>query len=504
MGAYDDLVPASSDHGAYGDLVPQPSSSSLGNRALGAAEIAGAGIADIPYGIAHGVSDLAQRIGGNSSPTDPSVVSALQVQPGQAGRQLVSDIANSRAGQAVGHAYSVADAALDRLSPTLHDVVHGAGNVAMDVAGILPGTAALRTAGDIADVAGGALRSSFGEAATPELAAAAARMQQEGVPLTVAQRTGSKGAQALTRAADTMDSQALPFYKQQADAFNRAVLQRIGINASNATPAVMGAAKDRIGAVMDAVASRANIAYDSQLQSDLNTVEHTLARTVPESDRAPLLRNIEDIREAAGGPNGHIGAQLYQQVQRNLDTLRANPALTSAAEDVQEALNDAVNRYASPQDQALLTQARNQYRVLKQVEPAIGPDGDISVNKLMSSISRPRYRNQTIYGQGDQDFATLVKSAKLTIPDALGNSGTAERSIPGAAMLTALAAQHPVLAGLKILAGKFGLQQVARALRANGTAGQAWASALEGLHDPRYAGLAALAAQGQTPAGSQP
>lgn len=123
----------------------------VGHGLAGAAEIAGAGIANIPGAAINAVHDLYQRIAHGDSNAQPVVPS---VHPGQAGHDLVQAVATSAPGQAVGDAVHSADTALGNFSPTLQDVVHQAGSVLGDVGAIAPvatplvkGVGALRAAG---------------------------------------------------------------------------------------------------------------------------------------------------------------------------------------------------------------------------------------------------------------------------------------------------------------------------------------------------------------------
>lgn len=127
----------------------------VGHGLAGAAEIAGAGVANIPGGAINAVHDIYQRIAHGDSNAQPVVPS---IHPGQAGHDLVQAVANSAPGQAIGSAAHAADSALGNFSPTLQDVVHQTGSVLGDVGAIAPvaaplikGVTALRAASTAAE-----------------------------------------------------------------------------------------------------------------------------------------------------------------------------------------------------------------------------------------------------------------------------------------------------------------------------------------------------------------
>jgi hypothetical protein len=301
-------------------------------------------------------------------------------------------------------------------------------------------------------------------------------LTQEHIPTSVAQKTGAKAALNVERASGITSGEPAEFAAQQGQAFNGAVLRRIGVqDAKNAGPDVLGPAYDRITGDMDAVASRTNVQFDNHLLNDLVSVEDSARSSLPESDAAPIHQNIKNIITNAATNNGSLDSTFLQKMNSNLGALSRNPSTAPVANDLQEVLHDAVQRYANPDDVALLQQARGQYRAMKQIEPAVDPTtGNISVPKLMTSLNSKTYgsRNQTLYGRGDQSLVNLARAAKQVIPDNLGNSGTAERSVPILSAVETLGSGEPLKAGAKLAVGTLGLNAIGKAMRNQGILGK--------------------------------
>lgn len=330
--------------------------------------------------------------------------------------------------------------------------------------------------GALAGGVGGALGRALKPAAASVLprAQAADVLDAEGIPLSVAQRTGSKLAQHLERASAMTSDKAAEFAGEQQQAFNQAVLKRIGADptASSASPEVLSDAKAKIVGTMDDIAGRTKIQFDPQLESDISEVEQRISRTLPSSSASPLTRNIDDIVENAAANDGVLDGTFYQKLRSNLSALRSNPDTAPLAGDLQSAVDEAFQRSASPEDASALAGARQQYRALKQIEPAINPaTGDVSPLALMRSMALKSNRNQALYGKGDQSLMTLARAAKQVLPDALGNSGTAERLVYPLGVVESLASGAPISASAKLMGAKLALGGMGKALRGQGAQG---------------------------------
>jgi hypothetical protein len=303
-------------------------------------------------------------------------------------------------------------------------------------------------------------------------------LRSEGIPVSVAQATKSKAAQSIERASAMTSDDATEFAGTQQQAFSKAAMRRMGVNdptVTAATPKVMGDTDDRIGAVMNGVMSRTRPQFDTAFAGDLQSIQRDLPRMMPDSDAGPITTNINDILSNAAQNGGYLDGTFVQKLQSNLKTLAQNPTYQPVAHDLMESVHNVVNRYASPQDAADMLQAQRQFRAMKQIEGATDKaSGNISVPSLLNQMGQKAYggRNQVLYGRGDQSLVDLARAAKQVIPDNLGNSGTAERSLPALTGLEILASGDVLKAGTKAAVSIGGVNSAGRALRSQGVLGK--------------------------------
>jgi hypothetical protein len=322
------------------------------------------------------------------------------------------------------------------------------------VIGTIAGSAALagaqptvgdesRTVNTLAGAAGGALGAGAGKilsyaaqplrsVLSPEQQSAVDLLRSQNVPLDLAQQTGSRVAQSAKNiVADNpiVGSSTMPA-KSQAG-FNQAVLKVIGSDSNKADQATMGAAKDRIGAVMDDVASRNPVQFDNQLQSDLGAVQSSAGLELSDSQMAPINKQIDNILNKAAAGNGQIDGAAYQNIRSSLGRMTANqsdPATGHWAGQIQTAVDNAMQRSAAPEDLAHLVQARAQYRAMKQIQGAITDSDDVSPAALYNQIDTKGNAAQSVYGRGDQTLLNLAQSGKRILSDTkTPNSGSVSR-----------------------------------------------------------------------------
>lgn len=437
------------------------------DRAKGAGDIVATGLLNIPHAVMGSAHDIYSRIAhGESNHSAP-----LEAHLGPSGAALVGEIKNSDIGKGISKAINSADTALGNFSPTLQDVAHNALDVGGDVLNLAPvgfgATGAVRGFSGLADSAVSSGLSATGREGAVSL------LKREGIPLSVAQESGSKLAQHVERASAMTGDRAAEFGQQQAEALNKAVLKRAGVtDATAASPEVMSAAKDRITDKMNDIAARNPIPLDDTLLTHLSEMQHDAPKLLPKEAADTLNANIDDIVSHAASNGGNLDGTYYQKLNTRLGKMSSDPKLAPVIQDLREHVTDAMERHADPKDVADLQQSRQQYRVLKQIEPAIDPvTGNISANKLMNSINVKANRNQSLYGRGDQSLVSLARAAKRVLPDQLGNSGTAERMLPAQGAIETLGSGEPVKAAVKAVAGTVLLNRAGAVMR--GTPGTA-------------------------------
>lgn len=254
----------------------------------------------------------------------------------------------------------------------------------------------------------------------------------------------------------------------QQRAFNSAVANTFGSNANEITPEVLGAAKSRIGQVFDSVADRTKeITADQPFIGQLRGIVEDFQQTLPDSESAPLTKQLQNIIGKFQQGGNSIDGATYQAITRKgapLDRLlqSKDPNVRYYGNQIRDALDGALQRSAPQDALADLQQARSQWKAMKTIEDLAekSPTGDISPSLLMNEV-RKSYGNMA-YGQGAPlvDLARIGQQFMKEAP----SSGTAERSLLMNRLLggagsggAALLALNPGLIPLAATKGAMGL-----------------------------------------------
>lgn len=290
----------------------------------------------------------------------------------------------------------------------------------------------------------------------PTLSGLAKTAEAQGIPLNIAQKTGSKPLQIINSVLDnlpfTADRQAADKLAQRS-AFNRAVLRQAGESSDVATPEVLGAAKSRIGGAFEDLSKRNTVALGDDFVNALAKIE-----SGSNVFTKPAVRDtVDKALELAA--QGNISGQTYQKVRSTLgkqakDAFNSgNSEVGQALKTVQKALDDAATASVAPADKAAWSEARKQYAALKAIEKAAAPTsadavaGNISPAKLASAIGD---KNAMIYGVGDQTLPDLARIGQAFIKDQIPNSGTAQRQFYQQLMTNPFAAIPGVMGGASV------------------------------------------------------
>ena len=225
-------------------------------------------------------------------------------------------------------------------------------------------------------------------------------------------------------------------------AFNQGAASAFGETASKITPEVLNNAYDRIGNVFNAIGSRTAIKADPQLINDLADVEtRSLGAGLDTGPLNAIRGQINKIQDVAAANNGTIPGDVYQNIIANRSGLsdlqkHGQGIVRDIGGDLRGALDDALQRSATPEDVAALQQARTQYKALKTVEPltmradtlggATPTTGDISPAALLSRVNQ-QYRGAARAELGDIPLKDLAQIGQRFLKEP-NSSGTAERS----------------------------------------------------------------------------
>lgn len=279
---------------------------------------------------------------------------------------------------------------------------------------------------------------------------AARTLMDAGVPLDASQRTGSVlGGRLRSAVSDhPLTAPAQDRFKTaQQKAFNRAVLSRIGENATEATQDVMARAKDRIGAQFDKIGEKGTV-FDDALQNDMAALIDEARATVPQSELAPFLKNVDNLLNSVGA-DGRIPGPQLTKLRSMLSKLSKSPMVGEVASGLEDALVSSLER-TYPGQRADLRSAVNQYRTLKIIEASIskGTERDISPLALSNQLAQQRNRSMSVYGRGgDQGLVRLAQAGRDTLPEILPNSGTNPRGLANAPMKAI--ATYPLYAAIQ-------------------------------------------------------
>jgi len=229
---------------------------------------------------------------------------------------------------------------------------------------------------------------------------------------------------------------------------------------SGITYDVMGRAADRIGGVFDDIANRTRIQGGTPLQSDLTNIALEMPQYgLTEAQKTPIKAQFQNVLSAFSDGNGEITGKAYQNLTQTggpLDSVisSTDPTVSAFGMKIKNALDNAFQRSASPEDQAALTEARQQYRAMKTVQPLVeqrGAMGDVNPNALKQRVIAQSTRFDPSTGgfayTGGGAMGDLANIGQLFFgpqPD----SGTAARNVVLGGLLgggVASAVAHPAI-----------------------------------------------------------
>jgi hypothetical protein len=347
--------------------------------------------------------------------------------------ELSLGVRAARAGYGIGRTVlgsmldgSILGGAQGALSADEGQRVSGAGTGAL-IGGIAGGAAPLAVSG-----ATNVLRRFVTPFATTSQRTAAAQfLQQEGVPLTAGQATGSR---ALRYTESELGGDAANnVLQQQGEAFTDAAMRRAG-GSGLATPDVLGALQTRLRGEFEGISNRNTMNVDQQFGQDIGNTLNRYGRLL-EPQQRPIINNITDdliTRIQAG--NGTLPGPEYQAIRSDLSLAAkstSNQALSGAFRGIRNAMDNAMERSipAGSQDAGRWAQLRRQYGNMKTMQRASlggGEDAGLGI------ISPARLRmaaaagNPEAFSTGANDYTQLAKAGQAVMTP-LPQSGTAPR-----------------------------------------------------------------------------
>lgn len=280
--------------------------------------------------------------------------------------------------------------------------------------------------------------------------------QQYDIPVTAGDVAGSttKALRSVLADLPIVGGIGVGARESQQGAFNKAVGNTFGAPETSLTPAVVDAAKGRLGSEFERIWNNNNVQVDASL---LNSVQalRTQADKLPAQSGGSVRAEIDDLlskvqTDQAGNViiPGDVANKFQSYLRRRAE---GSTELRNELGDLRQSLIGAFNRSVSPADATALTQTRSQYKAFKTVEPLLtGAElgiagrvpGDVPASLLPGAV-RKGYSDPTGTALGD---LSLVGSNILA--DRVARTGGSTRAAIQNTLLGASVVANPALAGL--------------------------------------------------------
>ena len=230
---------------------------------------------------------------------------------------------------------------------------------------------------------------------SPYTAELADRAKQLGIDITVPQMGGyfPRKVEQMTGMLPFSGKDALN--ARQTAQFNKAVSRTFGENADNlSTEMVNNALYNKIGPEINNIAKRNTIKADQPLHNDLLTILDDADKNVTEAELKPIFKQIMNVANKVDA-SGNISGKTYNSLTKYNGVLsqaqkNKNPNISSYANRIRNALDDALTRHISPEDKQALLDARLKYKSAKTIQDLVerDPEGNVSPLRLMSKVMK--------------------------------------------------------------------------------------------------------------------
>lgn len=254
---------------------------------------------------------------------------------------------------------------------------------------------------------------------------AVAKLEAAGVPLTAAQKTGSKALASLEAVFSTLPTTSGAqnrTYANQGKQFTKAVLKEAGINADDAGRGVISKAADDFGNEYRALTANNNMNIDNTLLQNVGDIYTEATSGRLGQDAANLVKSVAgDVYNSGGAISGDV----YQKT-RSLLTQKANSAKDSfdagLMKRLRNELDSAFERSLPQAQKGVMADINKRYQAFKPIQKAMESS---KTNVLQNSTIDPTtLYNQVNVGAPLSDIADAgAAMLRPTVPD----SGTAQR-----------------------------------------------------------------------------
>lgn len=293
-----------------------------------------------------------------------------------------------------------------------------------------------------------ALRMLAPAAHNPQRAAAVALLRREGIEPSAGQVTGShalRNSESTLGDAPFAGGGGTAMNERSLEQFTAAILRRAGIDANRATQDVINQGFAQNGGAIGTIAARTpRVTLDADFQRELGGAVREYHRMVNRSARAPVVNEYFNDFRTLINQGGVITGDRYQAMRSRLAELerraKGNYDLREALTGMRNALDDAFERAAAPDDVDAIREARRHYRTLILIENPVTAAGEQAASGLLTPANMRgalKQASKRDYARGRGELDRLVHAAnEVMLP--LPNSGTAQRlqalSLPASAI----------------------------------------------------------------------
>jgi hypothetical protein len=227
-------------------------------------------------------------------------------------------------------------------------------------------------------------------------------------------------------------------FANQRTQFNRAVMERAGQTADDASPDTLQRAFQGLGQVFDDLSTRTTLNVDPRFGQDVARVQANYGRRL-QTDVAPVFQSyVDDLNpliQAASTPgaNPQVAGDVYRTIRSDITTRMRETndlPLRRALGGLVEALDGVVERSTSGALRQEWQEARRHYASLMTIDRAMQggtqagrASGDIPFNALTGAV---RSNDRVGYARGRGDLNELARIGDY-IAARVPNSGTPER-----------------------------------------------------------------------------
>lgn len=289
----------------------------------------------------------------------------------------------------------------------------------------------------VVEAPGAALKAvtGVGRTVAPDVATLADTAQTKyGIPLASAQVAAANGDRKAAYAYSNMLASDPKLQAQNQVArqnWMKGVTGTYGDPSGDISPPSLSANQQRVGDNIGAVADRIGTINASTTPDRLSGIVANASQD-PGFDGTTNLQNLVDTIKKGIGSDGTMPASAYNQA-----TDYDSPLMTAIRAgkspypgQIKDALDDALEGSAPPEDVADLRNSRWQYKNLMTVAQAaqnqnnIGPDGVLTPAAL-NTATTSNFKNRAFQGAGDLDELNAIRKQFMTEPP---QSGTTPRS----------------------------------------------------------------------------